>query len=126
MTVQIDGAMDSFSVNSDITWLDLRLQIAERLVVAAADLNLGYKFTTDARSKAPNRLATHVQCIEMLQEAREGLVAQNELKGKGKKAAKPFKVEIVNLDAGKGKEKAKSGGKQRKHAKVDTVLNSPT
>jgi hypothetical protein len=114
MTMQVDGAMDSFTVNSDVTWLDLQLKIAQRLVIAANELNLGYKFTTDARSKAPNRLASHVQCIEMIVEAREGLAAQEELKLKGKKSAKPFKVEIVNLDAGKGKEKAKSLGKSGK------------
>src|SRR5271154_4027713 len=116
--MQVDGAMESFVVKSNITWLDLRLQVSERLVISATNLNLGYKFTTDARAKAPNRLSTHVQCIEMIQEAREGLAANNASKAKGKANVKPFKVEIINLNAGKDKEKSKQAKQGKRSGKV--------
>ena len=122
LTIEIDGAMDSFAVPSDITWLDFRIKVANRLVKSASNLNLGYKFTTHARAKAPNRLASHVQCIEMLLEAREALAVYN---AKGKKATKPFKVEIMDLDAGKTNQKGSKHGKVGKQRTVCTFhLNS--
>ena len=105
-----DGALDGFSVKSNITWLDFRLEVADKLLVPVAELNLGYKFTTDAQGRTPNALRSTVHFIEMITEAKHGLAEAN--KGRRKKG-KPFKVEIFDLDTGKSKEKgqkAKKGG----------------
>ena len=112
--IPVDGAMDSLVVKSTITWLELWVAFAKKMVKSATKLNLAYKLSTDARNKAPNRLANAVQFLEMMQEAREGLEKFLKVKSQGKNKASSFKVEIVDLDVGKDKEKAKSKGKTKK------------
>jgi len=113
----VDGALDTFSVKSSITWLSFKLKIADILLIEPTDLNLAYKFTTDARTQAPNRLKTLSNFIEMIQEARQGLEASKRAKPTAKRA-KAFKVEVIDLDAGKRKEKRKkAGGKAAKGKK---------
>jgi hypothetical protein len=105
----VDGAIDTLTVESTITWNDLRCELAEKMYISAAKLNLGYKFTTDTRNSAPNRLSSTVHYIEMMDAAKEGLDAFNKAKAKGKiMKVKAFKVEIIDLDGGKGKEKQKA------------------
>ena len=116
-----DGALDGFSVDSDITWLDFQFLVAEKLLIPVADLNLGYKFTTDAQGRTPNALRSSIHFIEMIGAAKECLEEGN--KGKGsKKKRKLFKVEILDLDAGKVKDRGQKGkkgtGKAKKGKKV--------
>jgi hypothetical protein len=114
----LDGAMDTFVVKSDTTWTDLRFKLADQMVKPASKLNLGYKFSTDARNLAPNRLANGVNLVDLIEGARDGLIAYAEAKAKPKgKKPKPFRVEIVDLDAGKDKDKARKANKEGKHKK---------
>ena len=62
--IPVDGV-----VKSTITWLELRVAFA-KMVKSATKLNLAYKLSTDARNKAPNRLANAVRFLEMMQEVR--------------------------------------------------------
>ena len=121
-----DGALDSFSVQSDIKWIDFRFTVADKLDLRVAELNLGYKFSTEAQGRTPNALRTSLHFIEMILEAKNRLVEANNTKGakkKGRSQAKPFKIEILNLDAGKLKEKAKkSGAKPGKGKKKVSLL----
>jgi hypothetical protein len=106
--------VDSLVVKSDTLWSNLRFQIAEKMVKPASTLNVGYKFSTDARAKAPNHLSKEMHLLELIADAREAIETAAEAKAKGKKGVKVFKVEIVDLDAGKDKEKAKKGKGKKK------------
>jgi hypothetical protein len=56
-----DGALDSFSVKSNVTWHNFRMKVADKLLIPIAELNLGYKFTTaDAQEQLPNALRSTV------------------------------------------------------------------
>lgn len=112
--------MDSMSLMSDCSWMDLQFQLSEKLLKPVSKLNVAYKFTTDPQKKAPNRLASPLHLIEMMAAAKEALARAAQAKEKGKAPAKVFKVEIVDLDAGKEKSmsKAMSSSKQN----VDDAL----
>ena len=97
-----NGALDSFSVKSNGTWLNFRLKVADKLLIPIAELNLGYKFTVDAQGQLPNALRSTVHFIEMITEAKDGLAEA--YKGRRKKG-KPFKAEIFDLDTRTLKEK---------------------
>jgi hypothetical protein len=109
--------MDSMTVMSDVNWTDFRFQLSEKMGVPVSKLNVAYKFTTDAQKKAPNRLSNALQLLEMLEAAKDGLERTATAKAKGKAPSKVFKVEIVDLNAGKGVD-AKATGKSKK--KVST------
>jgi hypothetical protein len=114
----VDGAIDTLTVKSTVTWNDLRCELAEKMFIPAAKLNLGYKFTTDTRNSAPNRLSSSVHCIEMMDAAMQGLDAFNKAKAKGKNMkVKAFKVEIIDLDGGKAKEKERKATKRSKKSR---------
>jgi hypothetical protein len=114
--------MDTLIMKSNITWTELHFQLAEKMVKPVSQLILGYKFSTDARNRAPNHLSSGVHLLELIEGAKVGLavVATAKAKPKGK-PPKPFKVEIVDLGVGKEKElkgKKASGSKGAKHKKV--------
>ena len=116
-TYMYDGALDSFSMQSDTTWFDFQFAVAEKLMVPVAALKLGYKFTTDAKGQAPNNLGNTRNFVNMIIAAKEGLEESRKANGKGKKS-KPFKVEIIDRGALEAKDKAKKasvkGGKGKK------------
>jgi tRNA-binding EMAP/Myf-like protein len=103
-----DGTMDTVVIKSNIIWTDLHFRLVEVMVKSASQLNLGYKFSTDACNMAPNCLANGVHLLELVEGAKDGLEAVAQVKknswAAGKKA-KPFKVKITDLDAGKDKGK---------------------
>lgn len=105
-TYMHDGALDGFSVPSDIKWIDFQFTVVDKLLLRITELNLGYKFSTDAQGRTPNALRTSLHFIEMISEAKSRLAEASKAKG-AKKKGKPFKIEILDLDAGKPKEKAK-------------------
>jgi hypothetical protein len=119
--------MDTLVIKSNVSWTQLRFQLAEAMVKPASQLNLGYKYSTDARNMAPNRLANAVHLLELIEGAKDGLEAVVRAKAKVKangKKPKPFKVEITDLDSGKEKGKAKksSSDRTRRKKKVQAVL----
>jgi hypothetical protein len=123
--VPYDGAMDTVVIKSNISWSDLRFQLAEAMVKPASQLNLGYKFSTDARNMAPNHLANGVHLLELVEGAKDGLEAVARVKKNSRaagKKAKPFKMEITDLDAGKdtgkGKKASSDKGKRKKQVQL--------
>ena len=121
IAIPYDGAMDTvIIIKSDITWTDLQFHLADPMVKPATKLNLGYKFSTDPCNMAPNQLANSVHLLELIEGAKNGLEAaawaKMKLKGTVKKL-KLFKVEITDLDAGKGKAKVKKSGDKVKRKK---------
>jgi hypothetical protein len=115
--VPLDGAMDTLVIKSNVSWMDLRFQLADAMVKPVSQLNLGYKYSTDARNMAPNRLANAVHLLELIEGAKDGLEAMARAKSKARangKKPKPFKVEITDLDARKDKGKVKSTKAKRK------------
>ena len=110
--------MDPMTVMSDVNWTDFRFQLSEKMGMPVSKLNVAYKFTTDAQKKAPNRLSNALQLLEMLEAAKDGLERTAAAKAKGKAPSKVFKVEIVDLNAGKGVDAMKATGKSKK--KVST------
>jgi hypothetical protein len=109
--------MDNFTIASDITWLNFQFTLSEKLLVRPTDLNLAYRFSSDPRNQPPNRLSDAVSFIEMIAAARDGLAGYAAAKAKAKKGttkpAKPFKVEIVNLDTGNAAKATSRGGTKK-------------
>ncbi|KIM85937.1 hypothetical protein PILCRDRAFT_5038 [Piloderma croceum F 1598] len=108
--VPLDGAMDTLVIKSNVSWTDLCFQLADAMVKPASQLNLRYKYSTNARNMAPNHLANAVHLPELIEGAKDGLEAMACAKSKARangKKPKPFKVEITDLDAGKDKGKVK-------------------
>jgi hypothetical protein len=113
-SVPIDGAIDTLTVKSSISWTEFRIALAEKMVQSASGLLLAYKFSTDAQKKPPNLLATPIHFADLIQGARDGLLAQAEVLRKGKKLKGGlFKIEIIDRDSGKGKEPPKKSGKTK-------------
>jgi len=108
--------MDNFTIASDITWLNFQFTLSEKLLVRPTDLNLAYRFSSDPRNQPPNRLSDAVSFIEMIAAAQDGLAGYAAARAKAKKGttkpAKPFKVEIVNLDTGNAKATSRGGTKK--------------
>lgn len=116
--IHVDGAMENVVLSSDASWLELRISVSEKMVKPPTKLNLAYCFNTQtqAQKKIPTKVGNAIQFLEMMDEAKSRRKDFIEAKAAGKKAMKEraFKVELVDLDAGKDKEKAKSSAAKSK------------
>lgn len=121
--IHVDGAMENAVLKSDATWMDLRCAVSEKLVKPPTKLNLAYCFNTQtvAQKKIPTKVGDAIQFLEMMEEAKARRTEFMAAKAAGKKNVKvqAFKVELVDLDAGKDKEKAKlNAGKSKKKVRL--------
>lgn len=117
--IHVDGAMENVVLSSDASWLDLRISVSEKMVKPPTKLNLAYCFNTQtqAQKKILTKVGNPIQFLEMMDEAKSRRKDFMEAKAAGKKVVKEraFKVELVDLDAAKDKEKAKANaGKSKK------------
>lgn len=116
--IYVDSAMANAVLKSDATWMDLRCIVSEKLVKPPTKLNLAYCFNTQtvAQKKIPTKIGDTIQFLEMMEEAKARKAEFTAAKAAGKKNVKvqAFKVELIDLDAGKDKEKAKLNASKSK------------
>lgn len=96
---------------STVTFTELRRVISKKMKVNTADVKVGYKFSTDARSKAVNHLSDASHLRELFEEASD--ILKTVAKGSTKKH-KSLKVEIISLV---------SEEKANRHSKAKVSIN---
>lgn len=108
--IPIDGATDSCTLASDITWSEFTSQVSDEIGVRRKDLKLAYKFSTDTQRALPRLLKTAAHLEALFGGAKMEMAA---LEKSNSKTKKPFKVILVDRDAGKkgGNTKAKGSKK---------------
>ncbi|KAG1737136.1 uncharacterized protein EDB91DRAFT_1249784 [Suillus paluster] len=117
--VPIDGATDSTTYSSNITWTDFHYQVADEMGIHMKDLNLAYQFSTMLQKELPCMLQTPVHLARLFMAAQKELNEQAKSKSKAKQ--KEFKVVLIDRDAGKrGKnEGGRKDGQKRVKSKKD-------
>ena len=89
--VPYNGAVETILIKSTTPYRELRYILANKMRVDTDDLQIGYKFSTDARAKAANHLGSDVHLQELMDEATPILQSYST----GKRRAKSFKVEFA-------------------------------
>lgn len=91
-----DGAVETVTLQSTITFKELLRTIARIMEVDREEVKVGYKFSTDARTKAVNHLNSASHLRELIDDAIAHLRSLQTPAGKSKRG-KSFKVEIISL-----------------------------
>lgn len=122
-----DGAVETVSIESSMTWNDFRHEIAEKIDVATKYLSLSYRLNSEPQ-KAPFRhLSTPVHYLELVDAVREELESRATKSSKAKGKTKALVVELKDLrpvdNKGKGKGKSKGkGGKKSVDERYNKVV----
>lgn len=122
-----DGAVETVSIESSMTWNDFRHEIAEKIDVATKYLSLSYRLNSEPQ-KAPFRhLSTPVHYLELVDAVREELEGRATKSSKAKSKTKALVVELKDLrpvdNKGKGKGKSKGkGGKKSVDERYNKVV----
>ena len=120
--IPIDGALDSVTFESDITWTEFCYRVADEMGVKKDTLRLAYKFSTLPQKQPPQILSRAGHLEALFNVAKKELETRTKSKAKAK-SLKPFKVLLFDQNAGKRSGSSRSEKKRSGKGKVKWLVS---